>query len=373
MANPHHVQRLLEGAEAWNEWRTTSGEWPDLRGASLRDANLVRADLAGVDLTDADLRGADLEKSACREATLVGAALIDANLVETSFFGADLTGADLTRAFLLNANLRAARLQSANLTDANLAGADLQRADFAGATCAGTDFSSATMVGTSFASATLTGCRVYGVSPWDVDLTGAIQRDLIITPTKVDVLTATASTATLWMSAGDITVDDLEVAQFVALLLRNEKLRRVIDTMTAKMVLILGRFTSERKAVLDAVRDALRQRNLLPVIFDFERPAGRDITETVRTLAHLSRFIIADLTDPSSIPHELMAIVPLLPSVPVVPVIEAPQQPWAMFADLRRYPWVLPPYEYVSGAALVDALDEHVIGPGERARTAAAG
>ena len=44
-------------------------------------------------------------------------------------------------------------------------------------------------------------------------------------------------------------VDDLEVAQFIYLLLNNQNVRQVIDTITSKIVLILGRFTPERKAV----------------------------------------------------------------------------------------------------------------------------
>jgi hypothetical protein len=67
----------------------------------------------------------------------------------------------------------------------------------------------------------------------------------------------------------EITTDDIEVAQFLYLLIHNEKLRKVIDTITTKVVLILGRFSEERKVVLDAVRDALRTRGLLPVIFRF--------------------------------------------------------------------------------------------------------
>jgi len=66
-------------------------------------------------------------------------------------------------------------------------------------------------------------------------------------------------------------------------------------------VLILGRFAPERKAILDAIRDALRTRDYLPVLFDFEKPSSRDITETVSTLAHMARFVIADITDAKSI------------------------------------------------------------------------
>jgi hypothetical protein len=117
-----------------------------------------------------------------------------------------------------------------------------------------------------------------------------------------------------------ITVDNLEVAQFIYLLLHNEKIREVIDTITSKVVLILGRFTPERKAVLDAMREELRRRNYLPILFDFEKPARRDLTETVSTLAHMARFIIADITEAKSIPQELQRIVLDLPSVGSTPL-----------------------------------------------------
>jgi hypothetical protein len=95
-----------------------------------------------------------------------------------------------------------------------------------------------------------------------------------------------------------IQVDNLEVAQFIYLLLNNQKIRHVIDTITSQVVLILGRFTSERRVVLDAIREELRKRDYLPVLFDFEKPASRDITETVSTLAHMAKFVIADTPMP---------------------------------------------------------------------------
>ena len=178
---------------------------------------------------------------------------------------------------------------------------------------------------------------------------GAQQSNLIITPRHEPRITA----------------DNLEVAQFIYLLLHNEKIRAVIDTIASKAVLILGRFTPERKPVLDAIRDELRCRNYLPIVFDFEKPASRDLTETISTLAHMARFIIADLTEARSIPQELQRIVPDLPSVPVQPVLQASAEEYSMFEHFTRYPWVLETYRSESLDEVIASLSEKVIAPAE--------
>jgi hypothetical protein len=156
-------------------------------------------------------------------------------------------------------------------------------------------------------------------------------------------------------------VDNLEVAQFVYLLLNNERIRQVIDTITSKVVLILGRFTADRKAILDAIRDELRQHDYLPILFDFEKPAGRDLTETISTLAHMARFIIADITEAKSIPQELQAIVPNLPSVPVQPLLLASEYEYGMFEHFKRYPWVLEVYRYKDSHEVLTSLENKII------------
>ena len=128
----------------------------------------------------------------------------------------------------------------------------------------------------------------------------------------------------------------------------------------------MGRFTPEQKAVLDAIRDELRRHDLLPIVFDFERPSSRDFTETVSTLAHMARFIIADLTEARSIPQELQAIVPNLPSVPVQPLLKAGSAEYAMFEHFRRYPWVLQPYEYDDLRGLLASLADEIVAPALR-------
>ena len=197
--------------------------------------------------------------------------------------------------------------------------------------------------------ADLTDAFVYGVSAWDVQLKGAVQDRLVITTAKEPT----------------VVVDDLQVAQFLHLIINNGRIRGVIDALTTKVVLILGRFTPARKIVLDCVRDGLRRRGFVPVLFDFDRPASRDFTETVMTLAHLAAFIVADITDPASLPKELEAIVPRL-AVPVVPLLQQDHEPYAMFGDYWKYDWVLGIVRYRDGPGLVRTLDRTVVGPAEQ-------
>jgi hypothetical protein len=162
-----------------------------------------------------------------------------------------------------------------------------------------------------------------------------------------------------------ITVDNLAIAQFIYLLLDSEYIRKTIETISSKLVLILGSFKSDRLPVLQALREALRSRDYLPLLFDFAGPSKRDITETIATLAHLARFILADITDARSVPQELMTIIPHLPSVPVQPLLLATKQEYGMFEHFKRYPWVLATYEYADVSGLLSRLDEGVIQPAE--------
>ena len=206
------------------------------------------------------------------------------------------------------------------------------------------------MVRTKLTEATIEGCRVFGASVWDVDLRSANQLNLRINE---------------FDDESTITIDNLEVAQFIYLLLDNAKIRDVIDTVGRKLVLILGRFTPDRKPVLDAIRDELRKLDYLPVLFDFEKPRSRSTGETVSILAHLARFVIADLTDAKSVLQELQAIALTNPSVPIQPLLLHTQTAPGMFDSFRHYPWVLEPYLYDDQDNLLALLNEKVIGPAE--------
>jgi hypothetical protein len=131
-------------------------------------------------------------------------------------------------------------------------------------------------------------------------------------------------------------------------------------------VLLLGRFTKDRIKVLERLRDELRKRGYLPIVFNFDKPETKDFTETVRLLAGLSKFVIADITNPKSSPLELQATVPEI-MVPFQPIIEQGEKPFAMLQDLwiKHRDWVFEPIEYSSVDRLVETMDAEIIGPAE--------
>ena len=149
-------------------------------------------------------------------------------------------------------------------------------------------------------------------------------------------------------------------------LLHNDKIRDVIDTVGKKGVLLLGRFTEGRIAVLERLREELRKRGYLPIVFNFDKPETKDFTETVRLLAGMSKFVIADITNPKSSPLELQATVPEI-MVPFRPIIEEGEHPFAMLQDLwsKHRDWVFEPIHYSSVDALIGSLDEKIIRPAE--------
>ena len=408
MANDRDLSLLRDGGvEVWNSKRCGRPE-EDLSGADLTQFDLKGADLHGVDLHAAKMQGCDLSGADLSGALLSGANLSGANLATANLAFMIGTGADLSNTDLSKKNLRGALLQYAELANANLVEADLSRADLSGArlrganlngslcvagnlrnadlsgamlsrsfmmVCSlnGADLSGANLIGAVLTAADLTGAdlteadltmaslqaaivegakftraKVYGFAAWDLRGTPVDQTDLVITP----------------HSQAQATVDNLNVAQFVYSLLNNTSVGDIIDTPTWKVVLILGRFSKERKPTLDALREELRRFDRTPIVFDFSKPGSRGYAETVTLLARLARYVIADLTDAAEIRSELIQIVPAMPRLPVQPIILEGAPDYATFiTDIKPYPWVLPIYRYKSVEQLVGSLHEAVVNP----------
>ena len=150
--------------------------------------------------------------------------------------------------------------------------------------------------------------------------------------------------------------------------LAGEGVSRLLSDIAARGVLILGRFTQERKAVLDAIHDALERlpAAYVPLVFDFEKPGERDLIESIVRFAAVSRFVIADLSDPKSVPAELQAIVPQFPSLPVVTIIEAGQRVYPVSDHILRRANVLTPViAYRDIDHLLSVLDHDIVAPAE--------
>jgi len=322
---------LKKGVPFWNKWRAAHSEFvPDVCGCDLSPDGGIKA----VVIAEGDFHDARLQR---------------ANLCYTHLRKVRLDHARCEDARFINANLSGASLRNANLTGADLSRANLWQADLTGADLRGANLVGASLIETDLTGADLDGCSVYATAVWKVNLKDTKQSNLVISPPGEPI----------------ITVDNLKMAQFLYMLLDNREVRAVLDSITSKVVLILGRFTPKRKAILDAIRDELRKRDYLPVLFDFEKPANRDITETVSTLAHMARFVIADLSDPKSIPHELAHVAPLLPSVPIMPLIVRPQTEYVMFEHFFGFRHVLKPLHYRGRTHLLSVLNDKVIAPAE--------
>jgi uncharacterized protein YjbI with pentapeptide repeats len=247
MADSEQLRILKEeGVQAWNEWREQRPEallsepylgqprfseanlrGADFRGVNLKGANLTEAHLRWAYLRDADLSGAYLREADLSAADLRHADLSGANLWNANLSGADLREADLRKAHLSVANLIGTNLWNANLSGADLGEADLRRANLSGANLSRAnlrwaylreadlsaaylseaDLSEANLIGANLNDADLTGCHIFGVSAWQLKLSeGTKQQNLVITrPGETQ-----------------ITVDEIEVAQFLYLLLHNE-------------------------------------------------------------------------------------------------------------------------------------------------------
>lgn len=381
------LQLLEKGVEEWNEYREEHPEFiPYLKNINLSASNkYIPESLEGInfsgailedsDLSDIHLRDADLSRAKAMRAKFVGtdltkvcfdeAKLMGTNFNEAFMSFATFNDADLSESNLDDAELMCCSFQDANLTRASLYGSEasdliatganftesrLIETDLSGADLVGANLSYALCIRTNFREANLSESRVFGVSVWDADLKGALQIGLKIS--KDESFDEDENT---------ILVDDIEVAQFIHLLINHTKLNKAINAVTQKGVLLLGRFKEGGYEDLQKIATKLRVQNYLPIIFDFERPTDRNYTETVKTLAGMVRFVIADLSGPS-VPQELYATVPHY-KIPFLLLSQNAQVPYSMVQDILEYDWVIKPllkYENIEELLKVK-LDQSII------------
>lgn len=333
-----YIALLKSGSNKWALERASNSAFRPI----LRDVNFV-AEFGGPGFYDLpEFIGVDFSNSDMNMASLRNCMFFDCN-----FDDAHLTYTDLVDAYFVNCTFRRtcmrvskigdAKFEECVFEDCDMSYCSAEETSFKGSTFVNTRMEHMSLVHTDFSNTKLDGCFLYGISSWDLNLDNSLQKGLVITPDDMSALT----------------VDNIELAQFLYLMINNQRLRDVINTITSKVVLILGNFSPERKAILDQIREHLRTQDAIPVIFDFEKPSTRNLTETVMTLASMSKYVIADLSSPRSIPHELASIARQLPSIRFYPIILAGEKTFGMFDDYRYYPWIRPVKEYS-----VDGVEE---------------
>lgn len=414
MANSEQFAILMHGIDTWNSWRKSNPQIkPDLREVDLSETNLSGADLHEADFCDARLCGANLSSTDFSEANCTGAKLSYAKLVEatlcgtrlirtdlsrTEFNGADLstanlmyanlkyadlsrancsaaklcdanlsdaklsgtrfcnanlakanlsyaklTGADLGKANCASANFCNADLSKANLNEANLTGADLSDADFTDAKMSGACLTHAKMLRSKLENTVLKNCNIHEIFAWEVGFTrDTDQSNLIITPEQEPA----------------ISVDNILVAQFFQLLLNSAEIREVLRP-ERKAVLVLGT-VYQNKEFLDSIADELRTRNFFSIVLDLERASDKRFKETVHILAELCRFIVADLSDPSSVSREILALF-YRERIPFVPLVQEHQKANVSCDDFKNEPGYIPPVLFSNTEEIENKFDDLVI------------
>lgn len=320
------IELLKSGTKKWNLERSKSSRKFSIRNFDFHECHDDDSgDYGTAYLNEVDFSNVDMHQVIMRNGIYI----------DCDFSGASMQWSDLCFASFFNCNfndavLGVSRIGSAVFNNCTFINSELryvtaEDTQFINCQLINTGFKNADFVGTDFSGSIIENCHIYGISSWDLKTDGVKSRNLVISKDEHE----------------KISVDDMEVAQFIYLLLSNEKLRNVIDTFTTKVVLILGRFTDERKFILDQIKDLLRGKGYVPILFDFEGPTNRNISETVLTISSLSAFVIADITSPRSIPQELQIILPQLPSLLVQPIIEKNEEPYGMFYDHFQRPSLL--------------------------------
>lgn len=223
---------------------------------------------------------------------------------------------------------------------------DFSRADFSGTTFRNTRFNKTIMTGATFTGASFINCNlnrvnlaeadfqvreisdtvIYGLSAWDLTVGEDTKQSNLVIEKSYELYSDLVGHGIV-----PLTVDDIEIAQFVYYLSNHKKLRNTLNVLNEKGVLLLGGFRDGGLERLYRLRDWFRQRGYTAMIFDFARPDNLSLTETVVTMGGLAKFIVADLTGPS-VPHELASVLAQIKK----PVI-AYGDPYAMFPDLTDH------------------------------------
>ena len=298
---------LLRGMKVWNAWREhhrgplnfAAPHWynsPGPGGVQMKGRN--RLDFSGMNLS-----GVAIHRAFAEGLNLRNAVFEDAHFEEGDFSRADFTGA----------GFRNTRFNKTVLTGAN----------FDGATFVNCNLNRVNLVGASFRVKEITETVVYGIAAWDLQTSDDMKQSKLVIERTYQLYSDLIQDGKV-----PLMVDDIELAQFVYYLSNHKKIRDALNILNDKGVLLLGRFKGGGLERLYSIRERLQSKGYMAMIFDFERPDNLSLTETVVTMAGLSKFVVVDLSG-SSVPAELQSILSQIKK----PIL-AFGDPYAMFPDI---------------------------------------
>ena len=336
--------KLKEGSSSWNLWTQslikelstikTYSKKP-LRNTPIQQFSLKIAELPRLEFENRYFFGFNFSRIKwnhldCKNTTFKNCNFSKSDLTSAIFNHCVFENCNFEKSNLINSNLNFTEFNNCNFNNCNLSKSEQFLTVFESCTMLNASLMWSRLIGTKISNSSICNSKIFGASIWDLKLYNSITRDLIISK----------------RNEPEIKIDNIEIAQFIYLLLNNQKLRDVITTLTSKIILILGRFTEERLKILESIKESLTYEGFVPILFTFEPSPNRDLTETIQLLANISKLVIADISDPKSIPQELSHIIQTIPSLPIQPIIVFGQREYSMFEHWTRYSWVRPIFEY---------------------------
>jgi uncharacterized protein YjbI with pentapeptide repeats len=298
---------LIQGSNVWNAWRERNPGWSgnfakphwyDCPRGGVQVKGRNRLDFSGMNLSGVLIGGAFAEGLTLRDSVFNDAHFEEGDFSRANFSGATFHNTKFNKTILTGANFDGASFVNCNLNRVNL-------------------------VGASFRVKEITETVVYGIAAWDLQTSDDMKQSKL-------VIEKTYAFYSDLIQQGKVPmmVDDIELAQFVYFLSKHAKMRDTLNILNDRGVLLLGRFKDGGLDRLYSMREWFQHKGYMAMIFDFARPDNLSLTETVVTMAGLSKFVVADLSG-SSVPAELQSIFTQIKK----PVL-AFGNPYALFPDL---------------------------------------
>ena len=326
---------ILKGPGVWNAWkkekyRNISFAKPSWYECRDRQGRMVKGqnelDFSGIDLSGISIYHAFAEGLNLKNGIFIGTHFEEGDFSRANFSGATFINTKFNKTILTDANFNGASFVNCNLNRVNLANAQ-------------------------FCVKEITETVVYGISAWDLHTCEGMKQSRLVIEKTYELYSDLIEKGRIPM-----TMDNIELAQFFYYLKDHKKMRDTINILNSNGVLLLGQFKEGGLERLYGLHEWLQENHYKPMIFDFGRPDNMDYTETIVTMAGLSKFVIADLSG-GSVPQEVYAIAKNFKK-PMLAFSFG--KAYSMFKDIKRENPNVISFEIDAQEELIGKIKEHI-------------